>query len=109
MPLSSEALRVVNLARPFDRDGHLFPGLRKGVISDMTMGQHMRKADLPYRPHGFADLRCKSRSSQLRRIVDIHNLICIKDTIFVLIQTPSMAIVTAVLRLSDMILFKASG
>lgn len=53
VPLSSEALRVVDLTRPFDRDGYLFPGLRKGVISDMTMSQHMRKADLPYRPHGF--------------------------------------------------------
>jgi len=53
VPLSSEALRVVDLTRPFERDGHLFPGLRKGVISDMTMGQHMRKAGLAYRPHGF--------------------------------------------------------
>lgn len=53
VPLSSEALQVVELARHFDRDGHLFPGLRKGVISDMTMGQHMRKANLDYRPHGF--------------------------------------------------------
>ncbi|WP_282121214.1 tyrosine-type recombinase/integrase [Ruegeria atlantica] len=53
VPLSDEALRIVELTRPFDRDGFLFPGLRKGVISDMTMGQHMRKAGLPYRPHGF--------------------------------------------------------
>jgi integrase len=43
----------VDLTRPFDRDGFLFPGLRKGVISDMTMGQHMKKAGLDYRPHGF--------------------------------------------------------
>ena len=53
VPLSSEALRMVGLTKPFDRDGHLFPGLKKGVISDETMGKHMRKADLPYRPHGF--------------------------------------------------------
>jgi len=53
VPLSSEAMRVVEISRPFGRGGYLFPGLRKGVISDMTMGQHMRKAELPYRPHGF--------------------------------------------------------
>lgn len=53
VPLSGEAQRVVDLTKPFYRDGFLFPGLRKGVISDMTMGQHMRKAGLPYRPHGF--------------------------------------------------------
>lgn len=53
VPLSSEALHVVDLGRPFDRDGFLFPGLRKGVISDMTMSQHMKKAELDYRPHGF--------------------------------------------------------
>lgn len=53
VPLSSEAVRVVDLSRPFDRDGFVFPGLRKGVISDMTMSQHMKKAGLDYRPHGF--------------------------------------------------------
>lgn len=53
VPLTGEALRVVDLTRPFSGDGHLFPGLRKGVISDMTMGHYMRKANLPYRPHGF--------------------------------------------------------
>ncbi|WP_170382431.1 tyrosine-type recombinase/integrase [Ruegeria atlantica] len=53
VPLSSEAVSVVDLAKPFNRDGFLFPGLRKGVISDMTMGHQMRKVGLPYRPHGF--------------------------------------------------------
>ncbi|MBV2361708.1 integrase arm-type DNA-binding domain-containing protein [Thalassococcus sp. CAU 1522] len=53
VPLSDEALQLVDLARPFDREGYLFPGLRKGVISDMTMGKHMKKAGLPFRPHGF--------------------------------------------------------
>ncbi|WP_170473348.1 tyrosine-type recombinase/integrase [Ruegeria arenilitoris] len=53
VPLSSEALHVVDLSRPFNRDGFLFPGLRKGVISDMTMSQHMKKTGLDYRPHGF--------------------------------------------------------
>ncbi len=53
VPLSDEALSVVDQAKPFDRDGFLFPGLRKGVISDMSMIKHMSDAGLPYRPHGF--------------------------------------------------------
>jgi integrase len=53
VPLSQEALAVVNLAKLFERDGYLFPGLRKGVISDMTMGKHMKTAGLDFRPHGF--------------------------------------------------------
>lgn len=53
IPLSTEAQRIVERAKLFERDGHLFPGLRKGVISDMTMGQYMRKIGLEYRPHGF--------------------------------------------------------
>lgn len=53
VPLSGEALSVVEAASPFDRDGYLFPGQSKGVISDMTMGKQMRDAGLPYRPHGF--------------------------------------------------------
>lgn len=53
IPLSGEARDVMHLAMRFSRDGFLFPGLKNGVISDMTMGQHMRKAGLAYRPHGF--------------------------------------------------------
>lgn len=53
VPLSSAALAVVEQTKPFERDGYLFPGARKGVISDMAMGQHMARADLPFRPHGF--------------------------------------------------------
>ncbi len=53
IPLSDEALMVTRMAMPFNRDGFLFPGLKKGVISDMTMSQHMRKAGMQYRPHGF--------------------------------------------------------
>jgi integrase len=53
VPLSSAALAVVEQTKPFERDGYLFPGARKGVISDMAMNQHMARAELPYRPHGF--------------------------------------------------------
>ena len=41
VPLSSEALSVVEQARPFSRDGWLFPNVRKGVISDATMSRYM--------------------------------------------------------------------
>lgn len=40
-------------ATPFARDGYLFPGVRKGVISDMTMSKLMERRGLVERPHGF--------------------------------------------------------
>ncbi|WP_171180685.1 site-specific integrase [Ruegeria sp. HKCCD8929] len=53
VPLSSEALTVIDQAKPFARDGFLFPGVRKGVISDMTMSGLMKRRGLIERPHGF--------------------------------------------------------
>jgi integrase len=53
VPLSAEALAVVQEARKFARDGYLFPGLRKGVISDMTMTKLMDRRGMEARPHGF--------------------------------------------------------
>lgn len=53
VPLSSQALAVIEQARRHARDGFLFPGSIKGVVSDMTLGRHMERAKLPYRPHGF--------------------------------------------------------
>ncbi|WP_246139577.1 tyrosine-type recombinase/integrase [Phaeobacter marinintestinus] len=53
VPLSREALRIIDLARPFARDGHLFPSARKGVISDATMSRLMERRGLKARPHGF--------------------------------------------------------
>ncbi len=53
VPLSQEAQRVIAEATPFARDGFLFPGIRKGVISDMTMNQFMQRRGLVERPHGF--------------------------------------------------------
>ena len=53
VPLSREALAVIAQAKPFARDGFLFPGIRKGVISDMTMGKFMDRRGLAARPHGF--------------------------------------------------------
>ena len=53
VPLSREALAVIEQARPFARDGFLFSGVRKGVISDMTMSQFMTRRGMKERPHGF--------------------------------------------------------
>ncbi len=53
VPLSSEAIAVIEAAKPLARDGFLFPGIRKGVISDMTMSKYMKTRDLGARPHGF--------------------------------------------------------
>lgn len=58
MPLSCEAQRVIELARPHARNGFLFPNTRGGVISDMTLSRHMERRGLEARPHGFrASLR----------------------------------------------------
>lgn len=51
--LSPEALRVIELAKPFARDGYLFPSVRKGVISDATMSRMMERRGMTERPHGF--------------------------------------------------------
>jgi len=53
VPLSTEAQRVIELARPFERDGYLFPSVRKGVISDATMSRFMERREMKERPHGF--------------------------------------------------------
>jgi integrase len=53
VPLSREALAVISEATPFARDGFLFPGVRKGVISDATMSRFMERRGLVERPHGF--------------------------------------------------------
>jgi integrase len=53
LPLSHEALRVIELAKPFARDGFLFPGARKGILSDMALSRTMERRGLEARPHGF--------------------------------------------------------
>ena len=51
--LSGEALAVIDEARKFTRDGSLFPGVRKGVISDMTMTALLNRRGIKARVHGF--------------------------------------------------------
>ena len=53
VPLSREALRIIDHARPHARNGFLFPNNRQGVISDMTLSRHMERRGLEARPHGF--------------------------------------------------------
>lgn len=53
VPLSTEALSVIDAARAHARGGYLFPSQRRGVISDMTMSMYMARAKMDYRPHGF--------------------------------------------------------
>ena len=53
VPLSTEAQRIIDLARPHARNGFLFPSVRKGVISDDTMSRLMERRGLEARPHGF--------------------------------------------------------
>ncbi len=53
IPLSNEALAVIERAKPFARGGYLFPSVRKGVISDATMSRYMERKSMEARPHGF--------------------------------------------------------
>lgn len=53
VPLSREARRIIDLARPHARNGYLFPNTRQGVISDMTLSRLMERRGLEARPHGF--------------------------------------------------------
>jgi integrase len=53
VPLSQEALAVVEQAAPHARGGFLFPSVRKGVISDATMSNFMKRQGMEARPHGF--------------------------------------------------------
>lgn len=53
VPLSQEALEIIDQAMPLMRDGFLFPSVRKGVISDATMSRFMERRKMDARPHGF--------------------------------------------------------
>ena len=53
VPLSQEALNVIEHAKPFARDGNLFPNVRRGVLSDATMSRFMERLGIDARPHGF--------------------------------------------------------
>ena len=53
VPLSREAQRIIELARPFARNGFLFANTRAGVMSNIALTRHMERRGLEARPHGF--------------------------------------------------------
>jgi integrase len=54
VPLSNEAIAVIEAAMPFSRNGNLFPNVRQGVISDGTLSKHLRtQTTYDAVPHGF--------------------------------------------------------
>lgn len=53
IPLSPETQDVIREAEKLSRDGFLFPGTRRGVISDATMSGLMKRREIEPRPHGF--------------------------------------------------------
>lgn len=53
VPLSPEAQSIIAEASKSARDGFLFPGVRRGVISDATMSRLMERRNMQARPHGF--------------------------------------------------------
>ena len=53
VPLSAEALAVIEEARRHARGWFLFPSVRAGVISDATMIRFMERKGMAERPHGF--------------------------------------------------------
>jgi len=53
VPLSSEAVSVLEAAKQFQRNGFLFAGVRRGVISDASMSRLMERRGMAERPHGF--------------------------------------------------------
>lgn len=53
VPLAPLAMSVIEEATQHERDGYLFPSIRKGVLSDATMSRLMARRGLEARPHGF--------------------------------------------------------
>ncbi|MFN3213742.1 MAG: tyrosine-type recombinase/integrase [Henriciella sp.] len=53
VPLPRQAQDIIARARPYSRDGFLFPSVRKGVMSDAAMSRLMERRGLIARPHGF--------------------------------------------------------
>ena len=53
VPLSTEALAVLDQVKRLARSGVMFPSVRKGVMSDATMSRLMERRGMKARPHGF--------------------------------------------------------
>ncbi|PRY23174.1 integrase [Aliiruegeria haliotis] len=72
VPLSLEALKVIDLSKPFQKKGFLFPSTRKGVISDGTLAGLMKRQGHDERPHGFRS----SLRTWLAEATDAPNEVC---------------------------------
>ena len=53
VPLSSAAQTILNEAKQFERQGHVFVGNSGKPISDMTLSAVLKRRGLEARPHGF--------------------------------------------------------
>jgi integrase len=53
VPLTQEALKVIQIARERSPNEYLFPALKAKPISDMAMSSFMKREGYEARPHGF--------------------------------------------------------
>ncbi|ATP11917.1 integrase [Bartonella henselae] len=53
VPLSHEALKMIEKSLPFEKNGFLFAGSSGKPISDVTLSKFMKDKGFDYRPHGF--------------------------------------------------------
>ena len=80
VPLSLEAQEIIAIAEQFGRDGYLFAGVRRGVISDASMSRLMERRGMAERPHGFrSSLRtwlaeCTNASEEVAETVLAHKV-----------------------------------
>jgi len=53
VPITDEALKLLEVIRPYSQNGLLFPSRSRTPMTDMAMSALMRRRKLDYRPHGF--------------------------------------------------------
>jgi len=53
VPLTNEAIELLEAIKPYSKNGLLFPSRSGTPMTDMAMSALMRRRKLEYRPHGF--------------------------------------------------------
>lgn len=53
VPLTAEAIAIIEKAKTIEKNGFLFVGNSGNPISDMTLSKFMKDRGIAYRPHGF--------------------------------------------------------
>ena len=53
VPLTDEAIALLERIKPHSKNGLLFPSQRGKPMSDAAMSAFMKRRNMPYRPHGF--------------------------------------------------------